>query len=69
VTAQFSDAHADLDGVETILAMMIIGERETQPFTPVEQVAVDAIVSISSRHVDIPHARELMVRFVRARKS
>lgn len=63
--------HADLDGVDAVLAMMIIAERETRPFTPLEQVAVDAIVAVQTERntVTVATARTLMARFSKARSS
>jgi hypothetical protein len=58
--------HADLEHVEAVLAMMIISAREAQPFTPVEQVAVDAIVSLSQREA-VGTARTHMAHLINAR--
>lgn len=65
------EANADLRGVDAVLAMMIITERETRPFTPVDQVTVDAIIACAAQPgpMGVVAARELMARFMRARES
>jgi hypothetical protein len=64
-------ANADLDHIDAVLAMMIIAERDRQPFTPVEQVTVDAIITCAQQDgvMAIVAARELMARFAKERAA
>jgi hypothetical protein len=64
-------ANSDLDHIDAVLAMMIIAERDRRPFTPVEQVTVDAIVTCAAQEgvMAVVAARELMARFLKERDS
>lgn len=65
----FSDPNADLLDVDAVLAMMIIAERDARPFTPIEQITVDAIIGVAAQPgpMGVVAARELMARYAKER--